>query len=112
MIIEENENYSVIVPDYLLENEEDPIEEDPIEEDPIEEDPSQSQIDYSEYLLSIDQRLENIESFCTFQIDFNDNLVQGVQGILSNTSFLVYFGFAFFVFGALALVIKFFKQFF
>lgn len=119
MVVEDNEYFSVIIPDYLLDNEEDPVVEDlydedpyeeiPLEEDPVEEDPEEDPVDYSSILQDINDRLDSLEN--TIQ-ENNDNITTGIQGLLNNTQWVVYFGFAFFVFGALVLVIKFFKSFF
>ena len=122
------EDYTVIIPDYLLNNDneslqneelsdptqEDPAQEDPAQEDPAQEDPAQEDpaYDYSSILSGINDQLTELNTNVVILQQQNDDLMQGMQGLLKNTSFLVYFGFAFFVFGALCLVIKFFKQFF
>ena len=112
------EDYTVIIPDYLLNNDNeslqneelsDPTQEDPAQEDPAQEDPA---YDYSSILSGINDQLTELNTNVVILQQQNDDLMQGMQGLLKNTSFLVYFGFAFFVFGALCLVIKFFKQFF
>lgn len=116
------EDYTVIIPDYLmnndnesLQNEElDPVQEDPTQEDPTQEEPAQEDpaYDYFSILSGINDQLAELNTNVLIVQQQNDDLMQGFQGLLNNTSYIVYFGFAFFVFGALCLVIKFFKQFF
>ena len=107
------EDYTVIIPDYLLNNDNESLQNeelsDPTQEDPAQEDPA---YDYSSILSGINDQLTELNTNVVILQQQNDDLMQGMQGLLKNTSFLVYFGFAFFVFGALCLVIKFFKQFF
>ena len=104
------EDYTVIIPDYLLNNDNESLQD----EDPVQEEEQQSEpaYDYSSILSGINDQLTELNTNVVILQQQNDDLMQGTQGLLKNTSFLVYFGFAFFVFGALCLVIKFFKQFF
>lgn len=112
------EDYSVIIPDYLLNNDNDILQneenEDPTQEDPAQEDPTQEApaYDYSSILSGINDQLTELNTNLLIVQQQNDDLMQGTEALLKNSSFLVYFGFAFFVFGALCLVIKFFNQFF
>lgn len=116
------EDYTVIIPDYLLNNDNeslqnedlsDPTQEDLTWEEPTrEEQQSDPTYDYSSILSGINDQLTELNTNVVILQQQNDDLMQGMQGLLQNTSFLVIFGFAFFVFGALCLVIKFFKQFF
>lgn len=104
------EDYTVIIPDYLLNNDNESLQnEDPEQEEEQQSDPA---YDYSSILSGINDQLIELNTNVVILQQQNDDLMQGMQGLLKNTSFLVYFGFAFFVFGALCLVIKFFKQFF
>lgn len=103
------EDYTVIIPDYLLENDNDSLQE---VEDQEQTEENPESYDYSSILSSINDQLTELNTNIVIVQNQNDDLMQGTQGLLKNTSFLVYFGFAFFVFGALCLVIKFFKQFF
>ena len=104
------EDYTVIIPDYLLQNDNDSLQEN--EDNQEQEEQQNVNYDYSSILSSIDDQLTEINTNLLIVQQQNDDLMQGTQGLLKNSSFLVYFGFAFFVFGALCLVIKFFKQFF
>lgn len=114
------EDYTVIIPDYLLNNDneslqnENLVQEDPTQEDPALEDSAQEDpvYDYSSILSGMNDQLTELNTNLLIVQQQNDDLMQGFQGLLNNTSYIVYFGFAFFVFGALCLVIKFFKQFF
>lgn len=109
------EDYTVLIPDYLLNNDNESlqneilVQEDPTQEDTTQEDPV---YDYSSILSGINDQLTELNTNLLIVQQQNDDLMQGFQGLLNNTSYIVYFGFAFFVFGALCLVIKFFKQFF
>lgn len=104
------EDYTVIIPDYLLENDNYSLQD--LEDQEQTEENPESYYDYSSILSSINDQLTELNTNIVIVQNQNDDLMQGTQGLLKNTSFLVYFGFAFFVFGALCLVIKFFKQFF
>lgn len=104
------EDFTVIVPEYLLENDNDILQEN--DDNQEQEDSENVNYDYSSILTSINDQLTELNTNLLIVQQQNDDLMQGTQGLLKNTSFLVYFGFAFFVFGALCLVIKFFKQFF
>ncbi len=96
----ENENFSVIVPDYLINENE--AEEN---EASSEENEASSEIDYSSILSEMNSRLENIEANT---VDYTE----GINGLLANVYFIDFVAFAVFVFLMLWLVIKFFKQFF
>lgn len=105
------EDYNVIIPDYLLQNDNESLQNDEeVLSDPEEQ--NTESYDYTSILSSINDQLTELNTNIVIVQNQNDDLMQGTQGLLKNTSFLVYFGFAFFVFGALCLVIKFFKQFF
>lgn len=107
------QDYTVLVPDYLLNNDNESLQNEELtvqgSEDPVQEDPT---YDYSSILSSINDQLTELNTNVIILQNQNDDLMQGTQGLVNNTSYIVYFGFAFFVFGALCLVIKFFKQFF
>lgn len=108
------EDYTVIIPDYLLQNDNDTLQNDDVvlsDQEQTEQENAES-YDYSSILSSINDQLTELNTNIVIVQNQNDDLMQGTQGLLKNTSFLVYFGFVFFVFGALCLVIKFFKQFF
>ncbi|MEM4935172.1 MAG: hypothetical protein QXY78_04500, partial [Thermoplasmata archaeon] len=79
------------------------------QEDPAQEDPV---YDYSSILSGINVQLTELNTNLLIVQQQNDDLMYGTEALLKNSSFLVYFCFAFFVFGALCLVIKFFNQFF
>ena len=96
----DNENFNVIVPEYLTA--EDPTAEDPTAEDPTAEEET---IDYSSILQEMNSRLENIEAQT---VAYNE----GINGLLANIYFLDFVAFAVFVFLMLFIVIKFFKIFF
>lgn len=102
------EDYTVIIPDYLLNNDNDILQNEE-NEDPAQEAPA---YDYSSILSGINDQLTELNTNLLIVQQQNDDLMQGTEALLKNSSFLVYFGFAFFVFGALCLVIKFFNQFF
>lgn len=108
------EDYTVLIPDYLLENDKESLQEndDVLSDQEQEEQENVESYDYSSILSGINDQLTELNTNIVIVQNQNDDLMQGTQGLLKNTSFLVYFGFAFFVFGALCLVIKFFKQFF
>ena len=108
------QDYTVLIPDYLLENDNESLQdnEDVLSDQEQEEQENVESYDYSSILSSINDQLTELNTNIVIVQNQNDDLMQGTQGLLKNTSFLVYFGFAFFVFGALCLVIKFFKQFF
>ncbi|MEM1804675.1 MAG: hypothetical protein QXI77_01605 [Nanopusillaceae archaeon] len=107
------EDYTVIIPDYLLNIDNESLQneeiEDPTQEDPAQEDPV---YDYSSILSGINVQLTELNTNLLIVQQQNDDLMHGTEALLKNSSFLVYFCFAFFVFGALCLVIKFFNQFF
>lgn len=109
------EDYTVIIPDYLLNNDNESLQnENLVQEDPTQEDPAQDDpvYDYSSILSGINEQLTELNTNLLIVQQQNDDLMQGTEALLKNSSFLVYFCFAFFVFGALCLVIKFFNQFF
>lgn len=108
------EDYTVLIPDYLLENDNESLQDnvEVLSDQEQEEQENVESYDYSSILSSISDQLTELNTKIVIVQNQNDDLMQGTQGLLKNTSFLVYFGFAFFVFGALCLVIKFFKQFF
>ena len=102
----ENQEFSVIVPDYLI-NENEESENDLLsssEENEENEEPAAS-IDYSSILQEMNTRLENIE---TYTLAYNE----GINGLLANLYFLDFVAFTVFVFLMLFVVIKFFKTFF
>lgn len=92
----DNEDFSVIVPDYLV-NPEDQETEDQETED--------QNIDYTSILQEMNTRLETIE---TQTVAYKE----GIDGLLANLYFIDFVAFAVFVFLILFIVIKFFKQFF
>ena len=122
----ENDEFSVIVPDYLInkneENENDLLssseeseeneesENDLLssseesEENEENEEPAES-IDYSSILQEMNTRLETIE---TQTLAYSE----GINGLLANLYFLDFVAFTVFVFLMLFVVIKFFKTFF
>ena len=122
----ENQEFSVIVPDYLIneneesendllssskESEENEESENDLlssseenEENEENEEPAAS-IDYSSILQEMNTRLENIE---TYALAYNE----GINGLLANLYFLDFVAFTVFVFLMLFVVIKFFKTFF
>ena len=65
-------------------------------------------IDLSSIESQLNDILTNQETIISQNVDYTEHL----NGLLQNTYFITYFLFAFFVFGALVLVIKFFKGFF
>lgn len=103
----ENDDFSVIVPEYLLnENQiEDHENEDQVEDQENEDQIDEQNIDYSFILQEMNTRLENIE---TNTVDYTE----GINGLLANLYFIDFVAFTVFVFIMLGLVIKFFKQFF
>jgi hypothetical protein len=101
----ENDDFSVIVPDYLInENEESEISSEENEENEENEAQAES-IDYSSILQEMNTRLENIE---TYTLAYNE----GINGLLANLYFIDFVAFTVFVFLMLFVVIKFFKTFF
>ena len=92
----ENEDFNVIVPDYLINENEAASEENEAEVETI---------DYSSILQEMNSRLENIEANT---VDYTE----GINGLLANVYFIDFVAFTVFVFLMLGLVIKFFKQFF
>lgn len=105
-----DDDISVIVPDYLL-NESEESEEleesqelEELEESEYSEVQNQS-IDYTSILEEMNTRLENIES-----VQLNQN--ECFQGILTNIYFIDFVAFTFFVFLLIIMVVKFFKIFF
>lgn len=97
----DNEDFSVIVPDYLVH--EDQVE-DPAE-DQVEDPAEEQNIDYSSILQEMNTRLETIE---TQTVAYTE----GINGLLANLYFIDFVAFTVFVFFMLFIVIKFFKQFF
>lgn len=101
----ENEDFTVIVPDYLVnENEEENIE-DNLEEEENAEQSENSEIDYSSILQEMNTRLENIETYTS-------GYYEGINGLLANIYFIDFVAFTVFVFLMLFVVIRFFKTFF
>lgn len=97
----DNEDFSVIVPDYL-------VNEDQVEdqvEDQAEDQVEDQNIDYSSILQEMNTRLETIE---TQTVAYTE----GINGLLANLYFIDFVAFAVFVFLMLFIVIKFFKTFF
>ena len=126
----ENDDFSVIVPDYLIneeneenendllnssslseeneENENDLLNSSSLSEENEENENEENQaevIDYSSILEEMNSRLENIE---TQTLDLHE----GINGLLANLYFLDFVAFTVFVFLMLFVVIKFFKTFF
>ena len=125
----ENDNFSVIVPDYLIneeneenenldnsslsdeneeseENEENEnLDNSSLSEENEENEGQSDVIDYSSILEEMNTRLENIE---TQTLAYNE----GINGLLANLYFLDFVAFTVFVFLMLSVVIKFFKTFF
>ena len=109
----ENEDFSVVVPDYLVnpEQTEEETEEETegqTEEETEEETEGQTEeqnIDYSSILQEMNTRLETIE---TQTVAYSE----GINGLLANLYFIDFVAFTVFVFLMLFIVIKFFKQFF
>lgn len=97
----DNEDFSVIVPDYLVNEDQ---AEDPAE-DQVEDPAEEQNIDYSSILQEMNTRLETIE---TQTVAYTE----GINGLLANLYFIDFVAFAVFVFLMLFIVIKFFKQFF
>ena len=97
----DNEDFSVIVPDYLVN--EDQVE-DPAE-DQVEDPAEEQNIDYSSILQEMNTRLETIE---TQTVAYTE----GINGLLANLYFIDFVAFAVFVFLMLFIVIKFFNKFF
>ena len=119
----ENNDFSVIVPDYLI-NENEESENDLLssseeneesendllssseENEENENEENQAEvIDYSSILEEMNTRLENIE---TYTLAYNE----GINGLLANIYFIDFVAFTVFVFLMLFVVIKFFKTFF
>lgn len=108
----ENDDFSVIVPDYLIneneENENDLLNSSSLSEENEENENEENQaevIDYSSILEEMNTRLENIE---TQTLDLHE----GINGLLANLYFIDFVAFTVFVFLMLFVVIKFFKTFF
>ena len=99
----DNDDFSVIVPDYLL-NEDQEIEGQ-TEDQETEGQTEEQNIDYSSILQEMNTRLENIETT-------TGAYTEGINGLLANLYFIDFVAFAVFVFLMLFIVIKFFKQFF
>ena len=97
----ENEDFSVVVPDYLVNPEQ--TEEETEEE--TEGQTEEQNIDYSSILQEMNTRLETIE---TQTVAYSE----GINGLLANLYFIDFVAFTVFVFLMLFIVIKFFKQFF
>ena len=103
MIISENPDYSVSIPENLLNL--DQIEEDPEEvQEESEDDVSENSVDYSSDLADIKSTLENIE---VNQLD-----PAQLQLLVDNSSRLYYFTAGLYVAFAIVLAIKFLKIFF
>ena len=101
----ENDDFTVIVPDYLVnENEEENIEDNLEEEENVEQSEN-SEIDYSSILQEMNTRLENIETYTS-------GYYEGINGLLANVYFIDFVDFTVFVFLMLFVVIRFFKTFF
>ena len=111
-----DDDISVIVPDYLLNESEEMEETEQSEEmeeteeseemqETEESEVSNQSIDYTSILEEMNIRLENIES-----VQLNQN--QCFQGILTNIYFIDFVAFTFFVFLLIIMVVKFFKIFF
>ena len=101
----ENDDFTVIVPDYLVnENEEENIEDNLEEEENVEQSEN-SEIDYSSILQEMNTRLENIETYTS-------GYYEGINGLLANVYFIDFVAFTVFVFLMLFVVIRFFKTFF
>lgn len=87
-------------------------EKEEIEENNENEEFESQEIDYSSILEEMSGTITSLESEVQVLSVQVDDLIEAQNGLLQNTYWLVYFGFAFFIMGALILVIKFFKQFF
>ena len=87
-------------------------EETDLEENREETDLEENQIDYTYLLNDIDNNLIGVSSSLIVVDEKLNTIISAENGLLNNTYYFVYFMFGFFVFGALCLVIKFFKQFF
>ena len=105
----DNNDFSVIVPDYLIneneESENDPLSSSEENEENEENEVQAESIDYSSILQEMNTRLETIE---TQTLAYNE----GINGLLANLYFLDFVAFTVFVFLMLFVVIKFFKTFF
>ena len=105
----ENDNFSVIVPDYLIneneENENDLLNSSEENEENENEENQAEVIDYSSILEEMNTRLETIE---TQTLAYSE----GINGLLANLYFIDFVAFTVFVFLMLFVVIKFFKTFF
>ena len=77
-----------------------------------ETDLEESQIDYSDILNDMNNNLVGVSSSIIVLDEKVNTIISAENGLLNNTYYFVYFMFGFFIFGALCLVIKFFKQFF
>lgn len=114
-----DDDISVIVPDYLLNESEESEELEELQESEESEELEELQefeeseesevqnesIDYTSILEEMNTRLENIESV---QLSQNECF----QGILTNIYFIDFVAFTFFVFLLIIMVVKFFKIFF
>ena len=87
-------------------------EETDLEESQEETDLEESQIDYSDILNDMNNNLVGVSSSIIVLDEKVNTIISAENGLLNNTYYFVYFMFGFFIFGALCLVIKFFKQFF
>ena len=115
----ENDNFSVIVPDYLINEENEDLDNSSLSDEneenenldnsslseENEENEVQNEIDYTSILQEMNTRLENIETYTTA---YNE----GINGLLANLYFIDFVAFTVFVFLMLFVVIKFFKTFF
>lgn len=91
-----------------LEETQEEIQEENREETDLEE----TQIDYTNLLNDMNNNLVGVSSSIIVLDEKVNTIISAENGLLNNTYYFVYFMFGFFVFGALCLVIKFFKQFF
>lgn len=83
-----------------------------LEENQEDTDLEENQIDYSNLLNDMNNNLIGVSSSLLVVDEKLNTIISAENGLLNNTYYFVYFMFGFFVFGALCLVIKFFKQFF
>lgn len=97
----DNEDYTVVVPDYLVNSEQNEAEA----EEQTEAQAEEQNIDYSSILQEMNTRLETIETQTV-------GYTEGINGILANLYFIDFVAFTVFVFLMLFVVIKFFKTFF
>ena len=111
MAVEENPDFlNTAKESYNWKNESQ--EETDLEESQEETDLEESQIDYSDILNDMNNNLVGVSSSIIVLDEKVNTIISAENGLLNNTYYFVYFMFGFFIFGALCLVIKFFKQFF